>query len=57
MLAAIASVCLRGGAGGVYFCVRGGALEGHYAVRNSDGHRVMIAYTPDPDAPPLETGQ
>lgn len=36
---------------GVYFCCRGGALEGHYAVRSGDGYRVMIAYAPDPDAP------
>lgn len=36
---------------GVYFCVRGGALQGHYAVRESDGFSVMIAYSPEPDAP------
>jgi hypothetical protein len=36
---------------GLYFCVRGGALQGHYAIRGRDGFSVMIAYSPDSDAP------
>jgi hypothetical protein len=35
---------------GVYFCVRGGPC-GYYAIRGSDGYCVMVADSPEYDAP------
>jgi len=36
---------------GAQFSIRGGAIAGHYAIRNSDGCCVMVADSGESDAP------
>jgi hypothetical protein len=36
---------------GAQFSIRGGAIAGHYAIRNSDGCCVMVAESGESDAP------
>jgi hypothetical protein len=51
VLYARGSALPKGWRWGAQFSVRGGAVQGHYAVRESDGVSVMVAESPESDAP------
>ena len=51
VLYARGSALPKGWSWGAHFSARGGALTGHYAVRESDGVSVMVAESWESDAP------
>lgn len=51
VLYARGSALPKGWRWGAQFSIRGGALGGHYAIRQSDGFSVMVAESGESDAP------